>query len=103
MEHPVGTLEERVTQVGLDDVVAGTSARDAGSASAKPSRGLLVFSSLAPAQPTKVFDTYWHFAAERQAIFFRRLRGMAPPWTTDAILRQHKFTNAYRASESSAQ
>jgi hypothetical protein len=79
-----------------------TSARVDVAPSATPSsasRGLFVFSSLAPARPTKVFDTYWTFAAERQAIFFRRLRGSPPPWTTDAILRQHKFTNAYRASD----
>ena len=62
-------------------------------------RRLFVFSSLSPARPTKVFDTYWSFAAERQAIFFRRLRGLRSPWTTDAILRAYKFTNAYRASD----
>ena len=57
------------------------------------------FRFLAPLEPTVVFETYWHFAAERQAIFFRRLEGGAPPWTTDPILQQHKFTNAYRASD----
>ena len=62
-------------------------------------RGLLVFSSLAPAKPTKVFDTYWQFAAERQAIFFRRFHRQPPPWTADTILSHHKFTNAYRASD----
>lgn len=46
--------------------------------------------------PTEVFDTYWRFAAERQEIFFARLAGLAPPWTTDPILGQHRFTNAYR-------
>lgn len=50
-------------------------------------------------QPTRVYDSYWRFAAERQAIFFRRLSGAAAPWTDDAILRRHKFTNAYRASD----
>jgi hypothetical protein len=49
-----------------------------------------------PARPTVVFDTYWRFAAERQAIFLRRLKGASPPWTGDPILRQYKFTNAYR-------
>lgn len=48
---------------------------------------------------TKVYDTYWKFAAERQEIFFRRFRGALPPWTTDAILAEHKFTNAYRISD----
>jgi len=49
-----------------------------------------------PAKPTPVFDTYWRFAAERQAVFFRRLRGQAPPWTGDPVLNKYKFTNAYR-------
>lgn len=57
------------------------------------------FSFLLPLRPTVVFETYWRFAAERQAIFFRRLRGDPPPWTTDPILQLHKFTNAYRASD----
>lgn len=49
--------------------------------------------------PSAVYDTYWRFAAERQAIFFRRLRGAKNGWTTDSILARHKFTNAYRASD----
>ena len=57
------------------------------------------FTSLDPAKPTIVFDTYWKFAAERQAIFFRRFHGQNPPWTEDAVLAKHKFTNAYRASD----
>lgn len=58
-----------------------------------------IFSSIAPAKPTVVFDTYWRFAAERQSIFFKRLDEVPPPWTDDPILMQHKFTNAYRASD----
>lgn len=58
-----------------------------------------VFSSIAPAKPTVVFDTYWRLAAERQSIFFKRLAELPPPWTNDPILTQHKFTNAYRASD----
>lgn len=57
------------------------------------------FRSLAPAVPTPVFDTFWRFAAERQAIFFRRLAGLPPPWTDDPILGRYKFTNAYRAAD----
>lgn len=48
---------------------------------------------------TEAFDTYWRFAAERQEVFFRRLSGSPPPWSTDPILEQHRFTNAYRASD----
>lgn len=54
---------------------------------------------LASARPTEVFDTYWKFAAERQAIFFRRLSRQSAPWTNDPILQRFKFTNAYRASD----
>jgi hypothetical protein len=57
------------------------------------------FSSLKPAVPTKVFDTFWKFAAERQATFFRRMSGDPPPWTDDDIIREYKFTNVYRASD----
>jgi hypothetical protein len=58
-----------------------------------------VFSRLPPAKPTIVFETYWRFAAERQAIFFRRIEGTPFPWTEDPILKRYKFTNAYRASD----
>jgi hypothetical protein len=53
----------------------------------------------APPKPTMVFDTYWRFAAERQAIYFRRLARARAPWTTDPILSEYKFTNVYRASD----
>jgi hypothetical protein len=46
-----------------------------------------------------VFDAYWRFAAERQAIFFRRLRGESPPWSDDQIIQSFKFCNVYRASD----
>ena len=58
-----------------------------------------VFAKLSPAQPTVVYDSYWWFAAERQDVFFRKLERLAGPWTADPILRRHKFTNAYRASD----
>lgn len=49
-------------------------------------------------KPSPGFDTYWRFAAERQAIFFRRMRGDLV-LTDDPILSAHRFTNAYRASD----
>ncbi len=73
-----------------------------GSRAAVP-KSTLVFTKLTPAKTTVVYDTYWRFAAERQAIFFRRLTGSAPPWTDDRILREYKFTNAYRASDRTSQ
>lgn len=60
---------------------------------------LTIFSRLAPAVPTVVYDSYWYFAAERQRIFFARLAGVAAPWTSDPILQRFKFTNAYRSSD----
>lgn len=62
-------------------------------------KGPYVFARLSPAKPTVVYDTYWRFAAERQAIFFRRLSGLSAPWTEDKILQIYKFTNAYRAAD----
>ena len=57
------------------------------------------FTTLSPAQPTVVYDSYWRFAVERQEVFFRKLEGLPAPWTSDPILAKHKFTNAYRASD----
>ncbi len=50
-------------------------------------------------RPSKVFDTYWKFAAKRQDIFFNKIEGKDYPWTDDETLRKYKFTNAYRASD----
>lgn len=52
-----------------------------------------------PLPRSDVFDAYWRFAAERQAIFFRRFHGVTAPWTEDPILRTYKFCNVYRASD----
>jgi hypothetical protein len=52
-----------------------------------------------PPTPTVVFDTYWRFATERQAAYFRRFTQTTGPWTDDPIIAAHKFTNAYRASD----
>jgi hypothetical protein len=49
--------------------------------------------------PSVVFDTYWHFAVERQNVFMRRVRGEASPWTTDPVIGTYKFTNVYRAAD----
>lgn len=49
--------------------------------------------------PSPVFETYWRFAAERQAIYERRLRGTPAPWTEDVILESYRFTNVFRASD----
>ena len=48
---------------------------------------------------TPVFYAYWRFAAERQRIFYRRLTRTVGHLTNDPVLRNFKFTNAYRASD----
>jgi hypothetical protein len=58
-----------------------------------------VFSRLSPVETTAVYESYWRFAAERQAILMRRARGAPLPWTNDPVLLRHKFTNAYRAAD----
>ncbi|MCQ9178632.1 hypothetical protein KMT30_06230 [Streptomyces sp. IBSBF 2953] len=76
----VTLLQDRQTTVGLE---AAPGVRVAG-------REL---------QPTPVFDTYWRFAAARQAVYEARLEGRARPWTDDPILARHRFTNCYRAAD----
>lgn len=48
---------------------------------------------------TEVFESYWRFAAERLAIYYRRLSEPAGPWTADPIISAHRFTNTYRAAD----
>ncbi len=64
---------------------------------------IYTYSHLLPARPTIAYDTYWRFAAERQEVFFRKLRGEPEPWTNDQIISRFKFTNAYRASDRTSQ
>lgn len=61
--------------------------------------GLTIYIPLAPAKTTVVYDSYWKLAVLRQEVFFNRLKGNPYPWTDDAILMKHKFTNAYRAAD----
>ncbi|WP_208621653.1 nucleotide kinase domain-containing protein [Streptomyces recifensis] len=49
--------------------------------------------------PTPVFETYWRFAAARQAVYEARLSGGRGPWTSDPILSRYRFTNCYRAAD----
>jgi len=59
----------------------------------------IVLRHLAPVTVSEVYESYWRFAVERQAVFFRRARGETRPWTDNAVLATYKFTNAYRASD----
>jgi hypothetical protein len=63
----------------------------------------IILRHLAPAKVSEVYESYWRFAAERQDVFFRRARGEARPWTSNAVLTTYKFTNAYRASDRASQ
>lgn len=78
-----------------------TKPQPAGLFAANEARRLetMLLPNIAPLKPTAVYNTYWRFAAERQQVFFRRLEQCPPPWTDDSVLRVHKFTNAYRASD----
>ena len=63
-------------------------------------KDILIHLKKALPKPTIIFDTYWKFAVERQNIFFKRLESPQDyPWTKDDVLRNYKFTNAYRASD----
>ena len=59
----------------------------------------LIQINAAQAKTSEVYRSYWHFASERQAVYFRRLRKETYPWTKDSIIAKYKFTNAYRASD----
>jgi hypothetical protein len=52
-----------------------------------------------PTPRPKVYDLYWYYASQRQAMFERRVAGTALPWTTDPILQTFKFCNVYRAAD----
>jgi hypothetical protein len=46
-----------------------------------------------------VYELYWQFAAERQAIFERRIAGSPQPWSSDPIFERNKFCNVFRAAD----
>lgn len=52
-----------------------------------------------PTPRKRIYDLYWYFASERQAVFERRVAGLAAPWTDDAILQTFKFCNVFRAAD----
>lgn len=52
-----------------------------------------------PMDMTRVYDSYWRFAAERLAVYMRRLSDPTGPWTDDLIIRAYRFTNTYRVAD----
>jgi len=47
----------------------------------------------------EIFDTYWRFTTLRQEVFFNKISNVSLPYTSDPILSNYKFCNAYRASD----
>jgi hypothetical protein len=90
-EGGVWTRKKSGTERRSVRLAAAAGPAQAGSEAPLPDLGAL--------KPTPVFNTYWRFAAERQSVFFKRFERRPPPWTHDPVLRVHKFTNAYRASD----
>ena len=53
-----------------------------------------------PPTPTRGFDAYWQFAAERQKVYLGRLAGLpSDTLTIDPVIAANRFTNAYRAAD----
>jgi len=50
-------------------------------------------------RPTEVYDSYWGFAAERLAMYYRKQENSEGPWTNDPVLAKFRFTNTYRAAD----
>jgi alpha-glutamyl/putrescinyl thymine pyrophosphorylase clade 1 len=88
-------LDASIASLPMDLPVVSRSSEEQPVATAKP----IVLRHLAPAKVSEVYESFWRFAAERQAVFFRRARGETRPWTRNPVLAIYKFTNAYRASD----
>ncbi|MGH3871749.1 MAG: nucleotide kinase domain-containing protein [Pseudonocardiaceae bacterium] len=52
-----------------------------------------------PTPRSRIYNIYWRFASERQAVFERRVAGAPLPWTADSILQAYKFCNVFRAAD----
>lgn len=46
-----------------------------------------------------MYDSFWQFAAERLAMYYRRLAEPDGPWSKNPILNTYRFTNVYRAAD----
>ncbi|KAF9264564.1 hypothetical protein L218DRAFT_958273 [Marasmius fiardii PR-910] len=54
-------------------------------------------------QPTKVFNTFWRWCAERKAMDDKRRAGSPYPWSTDSHLTNGYFCNTYRVLDRGCQ
>ncbi|KAI5117105.1 hypothetical protein M0805_008224 [Coniferiporia weirii] len=52
---------------------------------------------------TPIFDTFWRYAAERNALEERRRAGEPPPWTDDEALQTYKFCSVFRVADRGSQ
>jgi hypothetical protein len=50
-------------------------------------------------KPASIFGEFWNFAYERQEIWRKRQAGLPPPWTRNAVLQRHRFTNVFRVAD----
>ncbi|KDN48104.1 hypothetical protein RSAG8_03120, partial [Rhizoctonia solani AG-8 WAC10335] len=72
------------------------------SRSPSPELGSVVIAGVRlPVSP--MLDTMFYWIHERHELFLRRLQGHPPPWTEDAILRNHRFTNVSRTYDRATQ
>lgn len=95
MWFPTNIDPHRGSKWGEDRLFACPSSND--SEASMPASRIRIRDRLL--SPTAVFDTYWRFAAARQAIYTARVRGAPSPWTEDEVLRTHRFTNVFRATD----
>ncbi|WP_158853017.1 nucleotide kinase domain-containing protein [Saccharothrix deserti] len=84
-------------QIELDLAPLSKPATPPGSRTAPPPAPIRVAGRTL--NPTPVFDTYWWFAAERQAVYEARVAGQPRPWTDDPVITRHRFTNCFRAAD----
>ena len=54
-------------------------------------------------KPSGIYPILWSFAFERHRIYLRRIAGDSFPWTSDSVLLNYKFTNAFRAADRTSQ
>lgn len=47
----------------------------------------------------EVMDAYWRFAVARHDLYLRRIAARPPASTSDPVLSQYRFTNAYRVCD----
>lgn len=62
----------------------------------------IIHKRLGQPKESEIYSTYWQFASERQNVFFNKIAG-CEPLTEDNILKEYKFTNAYRAADRASQ